>query len=374
MLRLDLQKVFLVACTLYFATAQYDRDLASDSEVEDEEAQVKGTEYFSVPAFFVTFREALEACIIISILLKFLDKIDKAHLKKDVWIGSILGLVIAIAAGVAFIIAFYAVGENFFVGKQEKLFEGFLMLFATIIITVLAMSMLKINKFQEMWEAKLRTSLAKAEGQGTSLHRSTMFWIPFISVLREGLETVIFLAGVGAGYPAKSIPIPGILGLLIGLACGFILYRAGSKASIHIFLTASTVLLLFIAAGLFSHGVHEFQEIDGFGDYKNADGEIIGAWNKPLWNICDCCSNEHEFWGIMRAVFGYTCSPSGDEVFAYLMYWVLALLFIAFKLRSFCFSRIPLKGSTVSEKDHIAKGVPVDDGVEMQQQAVAYRA
>ena len=116
--------------------------------------QVKGTEYFSVPAFFVCWREAVEACVIIAVLLKFLDKVDKKQLQRDVWLGAFAGLAVAIVAGVGLIIAFYAVNKNFFIGRQEMLFEGVLSLFASVIITVLAMSMLKISKFQAMWEAK----------------------------------------------------------------------------------------------------------------------------------------------------------------------------------------------------------------------------
>jgi FTR1 family protein len=245
--------------------------------------QVKGTEYFSVPAFFVCWREAVEACVIIAVLLKFLDKVDKKQLQRDVWLGAFAGLAVAIVAGVGLIIAFYAVNKNFFIGRQEMLFEGVLSLFASVIITVLAMSMLKISKFQAMWEAKLSANLVKAEAEGSSLRGSTMFWIPFVSVLREGLETVIFLAGVGAGYPAKSIPIPGIVGLLTGLACGYALYRAGSKTSVHAFLVGSTVLLTFIAAGLMARASHEFQEAGTFGTYLNADEEPIGRMNKPAW-------------------------------------------------------------------------------------------
>jgi high-affinity iron transporter len=244
--------------------------------------QVKGTEYFSVPAFFVCFREAVEACVIIAVLIKYLDKVNKKHLQRDVWLGALSGLAIAIIAGIGLIIAFYAVDKNFFVGKQEMLFEGILSLFASIIITVLAMSMLKISKFQAMWEAKLSANLVKAEAEGSSLRRSTVFWIPFISVLREGLETVIFLAGVGAGYPAKSIPIPGIVGLLTGLAVGYALFRAGSKTSVHTFLLCSTVLLTFIAAGLMARASHEFQEAGVFGTYER-DDEVVGRMNKPAW-------------------------------------------------------------------------------------------
>lgn len=50
-----------------------------------------------------------------------------------------------------------------------------------------------------------------------------------------------------APHQAESIPIPGILGIVVGLAIGWFIFRAGKEASLKKLLIASTVLLLFIA-------------------------------------------------------------------------------------------------------------------------------
>lgn len=52
-----------------------------------------------------------------------------------------------------------------------------------------------------------------------------MFLLPFITVLREGLEAVIFIGGVGLGLPAKSIPLAVVCGLLVGCVIGYIIYK-----------------------------------------------------------------------------------------------------------------------------------------------------
>ncbi len=51
-----------------------------------------------------------------------------------------------------------------------------------------------------------------------------MFLLAFSTTLREGLESVIFLTGVSAGIDLRSIPIAGIVGILIGIAVGVALY------------------------------------------------------------------------------------------------------------------------------------------------------
>jgi high-affinity iron transporter len=51
-----------------------------------------------------------------------------------------------------------------------------------------------------------------------------VFLLAFSTTLREGLESVIFLTGVSAGIDLRSIPIAGIVGILIGIAVGVALY------------------------------------------------------------------------------------------------------------------------------------------------------
>ena len=93
-----------------------------------------------------TDSEALEASVIVSIILKFLDKIGKPELKRDVWLGTLAGFVCALAVGIGFVSAYYTLNKRVFVGKTEQLFEGFVMLFASIVIAILAVGMLQVRR------------------------------------------------------------------------------------------------------------------------------------------------------------------------------------------------------------------------------------
>ena len=64
--------------------------------------------------------------MIISILLQFLNKIDRQDLKPAVWKGAFAGMFGAIGIGIAFIIAFYATNEQFFQGRTEYIVEAIL--------------------------------------------------------------------------------------------------------------------------------------------------------------------------------------------------------------------------------------------------------
>ena len=52
-----------------------------------------------------------------------------------------------------------------------------------------------------------------------------MFILPFITVLREGLEAIVFIAGVTFSSPASSVPLPVVTGLAGGSLVGYVIYR-----------------------------------------------------------------------------------------------------------------------------------------------------
>lgn len=74
-----------------------------------------------------------------------------------------------------------------------------------------------------------------------------------------GLEAVIFVGGVAVGEPATAIPLATIMGIICGLACGYLIYAFASRTTFTIFLIVLTNLLLLIGAGLFSRAVRQLQ-------------------------------------------------------------------------------------------------------------------
>lgn len=58
-----------------------------------------------------------------------------------------------------------------------------------------------------------------------------LFFLPFITVLREGMEAVVFVGGVSLGQPATAIPIAAIVGIICGLIIGYFIYAFASRTS-----------------------------------------------------------------------------------------------------------------------------------------------
>lgn len=323
-----------------------------------------GNSYFSVTAMFVLFRECMEAAVILAVLLQYVAKTGKTHLKKQVWLGAGLGLLISILFAVAFIIVYYTLDKKVFTGQGEQIFEGVVSVIASVMITILAFGMLKMMALQDKWNRKLKKSAMEAlEGNKGFKVTYALFLIAFTAVLREGIESVLFLAGVGVDTPWKAIPLGGIVGAILGITLGYVLFFGLKPVQLKWFFIISTVILLFLAAGLMMTGVHEFQEAGAFGYYGEEEEEEEEAgegeaeapsasrrllqeveeeeeehersvpWhNKPLWNICDCCSHDDQgFFELAKALVGYTCDPTFIHVITYIIYWVFVLAVVAYK-------------------------------------------
>ncbi|KAI9299428.1 iron permease FTR1/Fip1/EfeU [Cunninghamella echinulata] len=236
---------------------------------------------FNVPIFFILFRETTEIAIIVSVLLSFLkkafqdDAVVYKKLRKQVWIGSLVGFIICLLIGGAFIAVYYTVLSNLW-ANAELLWEGIFSLIATIMITVMGLAMLKVEKMQEKWKLKLAKALEadqqkkeqlenkekvkKREALKRWMQKYAFFLLPFFTVLREGLEAVVFIGGVSLNAQARSIPIAVIMGIICGALIGFIIYRGGSMLHLRWFFIISTIILYLVAAGLMSKAVGFFEQ------------------------------------------------------------------------------------------------------------------
>jgi high-affinity iron transporter len=193
--------------------------------------------------FFICFRESLEVGIIVSILLAFLkqslgpeaDHGAYKKMRKQIWLGVTLGVLVVLIVGGGMIGAFYRLNSAAF-AKSEYIWEGVFSLLATIIITIMGAALLRVNKMRTTWHAKIAKAMEQRDDTANQKvkfsrrfknwnEKYILFMLPFITVLREGLEAVVFIGGVGLGLPASSFPLPVITGLLAGAFIGYLIYK-----------------------------------------------------------------------------------------------------------------------------------------------------
>lgn len=285
---------------------------------------------FSVAAFFVVLREVLEACLVVGIILAYLIKTGTSHMAKWVWAGTGAGLAISVAAGVALTIVFYVRGDQLFNGTTAAIFEGATYSLAVVLLTWMIVWMAAMGRrLRETMEASVERALDAGGGWRLAA-------LALVQVAREGIETVIFMAGAAGGPSAdsgtgwRSIPLPAAAALALGVAASVATFQGLIALDVTRLLALSSGVLVGFAAGLASRAAHEFQEADLFGGYEGLTQASRPWWNKQLWDTSGCCNDKsNAFFGLARALFGYADSPTFVEVIAYLAYWVLIAVLLA---------------------------------------------
>ena len=211
--------------------------------------------------FLIGFREALEAALIIGVLISLLYRTRRELMAKWVWGGVVLALIASVLTWMTFEIF---VGE--FSKKNEELFEGLLYLVAAVLITTVILHVIG-HASKEILENKAEKAIEIREAFGIGL-------LAFVSVWREGVETVIF---IGAGTE-NSDAITGLfIGIVLAAAIGYVLFATTKNLDIRFMFNVSTSLLIGFAAYLVMKAIHEFGEIGFMGIPESFPLQVVGA-------------------------------------------------------------------------------------------------
>jgi high-affinity iron transporter len=261
---------------------------------------------FSAATFLITFRETLEAALIVGIILAFLKQIKAVKFNNIVYLGIAAGLTLSVI--LAYIFETYLGG---FTGKTEELFEGTIMLVAAGLITMMIFWMKRQKSVSEKLKNKVQGHIEKQYPLG-------IFMLTALSVGREGIETVIFLNAAQFADEGTNLFWSGILGVILAIALGYAIFATAKKVSLKHFFNGTSALLILFAAGLTAHGIHELQEAG-----------IVPIIIEHLWDLNPAVITEgiypafHEKGAIgsfFKALFGYNGNPSLIEVLTYLTY------------------------------------------------------
>ena len=254
-------------------------------------------------AAFLMTREGLEASLIVGIVLGYLAKTENRGYFRLIWLGTAAAVAISIAAGAAL---FFTVGE--LEGRGEQIFEGIAMLSAVSVLTWMIFWMRKqAANIKKELEAKLASAIAAGSAIGLAS-------VVFFAVLREGVETALFLFAIGESSTPLATGIGAVVGLTISISLGVAIYMGSRRLNLRQFFTATGLLLIVFAAGLLAHAVHEFQEAG-----------ILPETVEHLWNTNGVVSEDSHFGKFLTALFGYNGDPSALEVGVWITYLTVAL-------------------------------------------------
>jgi high-affinity iron transporter len=256
-----------------------------------------------ISAFWLALREGLEAALIIGVVLGALRKLGYKQHRRYVWLGA-AGAITVSLAGAAALAAWGAQLE----GMAEGVFEGVTMLLAALILTwMIAWMMARGRHVQASLEGRVRQTVATA-------HQWGLFWLAFVTVVREGLELALFLT---ASVFAASV-YDAVIGALLGLAAAVVLGWATLTMTVRLnlggFFRVTSVIMILVAAGLVAHGVHELNEVG-----------VIPVGVEHVWDINSILPDQSAAGQLLQILVGYNGNPSMTEVLSYVFYLAVAL-------------------------------------------------
>jgi high-affinity iron transporter len=142
--------------------------------------------------------------------------------------------------------------------------------------------------------------------------RWALFSLSFVAVVREGIETVLFLTAAAFSATAAQTLAGSVLGLVTAIVVGWLIFVLGKELNVRVFFRATSVLLILFAAGLLAHGVHELQE-----------AALLPTFIEHVWDINPVLDENGPVGSFLGALFGYNGNPSLLEVVSYVVYFLV---------------------------------------------------
>lgn len=257
-----------------------------------------------IQSFIIMFRESLEAALIVGIVLSYLKKSGQQRQAPSVYRGAAAGAAASILAAYGF-----SRWSGGFTGRREEIFEGVMMLAGALLLTTLILWM--INRASKAQAAEIERRVERGLAG-----RGGLFLLVFVSIMREGVESVIFLAAAGAGG-GQSLA-GALLGMTAALILGAALFFGLIRIRLSRFFAVTNVLLILFAAGLVAHGLHELQEAG----LLPVLVEQVYDINPPLTapESFPLLHDKGYLGGLAAGLFGYNGDPSLLELGGYFAY------------------------------------------------------
>ena len=267
--------------------------------------------------FIIVFREVLEASLVVGIIYLLIEKTNQAAHFTKLWYAVFASILASIAVGFMVIQAKNALGNN----STQALFEAvFLYLTAFLIWYVI------------FWLSKNVSDKKVLEGQALNAMEISswgIFFVVFFAILREGFETAIFLISSFSITGTFSY-IGFISGAVLAILIGYLIVRQGRKIDLRGVFKYTTLLLVFLSAGMIAYGTHEAEE------YLVKSQQLEKSEIYRVWDILEPTQSAetgktiyhplHDKGSVglfLKGFFGYNSNPNIPEV----ILWFMAMLF-----------------------------------------------
>jgi high-affinity iron transporter len=279
-----------------------------------------------VQALLITFREALEALLIVGIITSYLKRMEHSHYTKYVWLGA--GLAVLASVGVALL--FQVVLTGFAAMGSEMYLKISIMFISAALLTHMVFWMAEHSRdLKKNMEGKMNHFISTGNIIGMVIHS-------FLVVLREGVETVFFFAAITGGNIGAAMQGWGAFtGIILAAIVSYLFFKGTMRVPLKTFFKVTGAFIILIAAGLLVQGISMLQDLNIIGSVMPHVYDI--TWFLPEHPIdYEHYLRDHGVAPILsgdigiflKALFGYSSMPSLEEVIAYIGYFVVIYLLI----------------------------------------------
>lgn len=207
-----------------------------------------------LPSFLITFREVIEAALIVATILGILVKVGQKKSIRTVWIATTAAAILSILLlGVGSLFGLKV--QELYSGGTEAIVEGILMIVSAVFIT---WAVFFLHRYFAQYKTRL---LTKIKDTVERQEQKSLFVLVFTAVFREGFEIVLFLSTIYFSSNPQSIFAGFLGGAFAGLLVSFGLFTATLRLPVFYAFRVTSILLILFAAGLLARGVHEFAEV-----------------------------------------------------------------------------------------------------------------
>ncbi len=253
----------------------------------------------------VALRESLEALLVCGILAGIVAKLGHPEARKPIVVGGLLGVGVSIAAG---ILAYDLAGG--LAGRYGPAFEALASLVAVAILTYMIVWMYKHT------QQSMGSLHAKAKDAVLSGRSSVLLGLAFVIVVREGLETVVFIAAQAAQTTVAQVLLGLAAGILVALVLAVFLFRGVVRLSLERFFAVTGVLLILIGGGLLGYAAHEGEEAGWLPETPRAFDA-----SEALPHKCgDAVTANCVAGGLLYGLIGYRATPAWLDIGVWLLY------------------------------------------------------
>lgn len=262
----------------------------------------------ALPTFVVTLREGVEAALVVGIVLAYLKKAGQSQLQTWVYAGIAAGIAASVLVGVLFnglLLTLETSDRPYAPVIKQFLEAGFGVIAVVLLSWMLIWMTQQARSLKAEVEGAITTALQQSHGAGWGV-----FGLVTIAVLREGFETVVFIA---AQIQQGWLPAMGALaGLLGATLIGVLLFQLGVKINLRRFFQVMGILLLLIVSGLVIGVLRHFDRaIELLAQLNPAYASLCFSHPSCLlgplvWDASQVLP-DRQFPGVLlKAFFGYT--------------------------------------------------------------------